>query len=192
MMQSPTENSKPKPSTLATVTAGFELVTSHLWLLILPLSLDLFLWLGPKLSAARIIKTSSLQFSADPAIRSLSEQLLEAANHFNIFSILSLPVIGVPALMSSDTPELLPLIPYHWNVPSASSFLLIYLGLLLAGLFLSVLYLGLIARILRDDDQNGGAFLRHLGSFISESAITWLRLLLFGIFLFATMMMLML
>jgi hypothetical protein len=39
-----------------TLTAGFNTVTRRLWLIVVPVALDVFLWLGPKLSVAPVIR----------------------------------------------------------------------------------------------------------------------------------------
>ncbi len=41
---------------LACITTGFEVVARAPWLAVLPLLLDLFLWLGPRLSVAPILQ----------------------------------------------------------------------------------------------------------------------------------------
>ena len=51
---------------LACVTTGFEVTARHLELILLPLLLDLFLWLGPRLSVSPLLM----------AIKDLMSQLM--------------------------------------------------------------------------------------------------------------------
>jgi len=43
---------------LACIVTGFEVVARHPTLIILPLALDLWLWLGPRLSIAPVLQAS--------------------------------------------------------------------------------------------------------------------------------------
>ena len=111
MMSHKQENSAPLPGVWQTIAAGFDLTSKHLWLAILPIILDCFLWLGPRLSGRPIIERLAAMMPADPAVGDLSAQLLALAPRTNLFTSLSIPLVGLPALMVGATPEKTPLTP---------------------------------------------------------------------------------
>ena len=105
------EPQEPK-GVLACLTAGFEVVAHHPILVAVPLLLDLFLWLGPRLSVKPILirardllttaltaEGTGLEISQIQWVRLWLDQMME---QFNLFAALRPgPVIGVPSLMSS-------------------------------------------------------------------------------------------
>ena len=44
------------PGVFSTLSAGFELTTRYLWLMLLPAALDFFLWIGPRLSFRTLLQ----------------------------------------------------------------------------------------------------------------------------------------
>ena len=110
------ESLPPPPGVIGSLRAGFDAVSSHVGLILLPLVLDVFLWLGPRLSVGNIYASFFTQwldlskkggFPA-PDLQLLTERadLVERANWLNW--VRTLP-IGVPSLLSSNLPEELPL-----------------------------------------------------------------------------------
>ena len=111
------ESLPPPPGVIGSLRAGFDAVASHVWLIILPLALDIFLWLGPRLSvdgllrpfvryiflqARRGVETSELD-------RFLETQtsLLDILQDFNLLSMISkfrMFPIGISSLLSQTMP----------------------------------------------------------------------------------------
>ncbi|MCZ7670179.1 MAG: hypothetical protein M5U34_24915 [Chloroflexi bacterium] len=148
MMQNK-ENLAPPPGIWPTIAAGFDLVTHHLWLLILPVCLDAFLWLGPRLSFRPIIEQMMALLPTDPALQEITAQILAFAPRTNLFTSLSVPLVGIPALMVGMTPESTPL-------PAPITELtdpLVWFGLFLLfsfiGIWLTALYYVFIAQAVR-------------------------------------------
>ncbi|TET55185.1 MAG: hypothetical protein E3J64_00670 [Anaerolineales bacterium] len=93
--------------------AGFEIVSRRPWLVLLPVVVDLLLWLGPRLSfdpawvAASINDYVALATAAgavDPQSVTQIEQmvtfLVDVSERFNLFSLLNLvPLLNVPSLI---------------------------------------------------------------------------------------------
>ena len=52
----------PPVGVIESLTTGFETVASHLGLLLFPALLDLFLWLGPRLSIDNLIQRLQITF----------------------------------------------------------------------------------------------------------------------------------
>ncbi len=105
------EPQEPK-GVIACLAAGFEVVAHHPALVVVPLLLDMFLWLGPRLSIAPVLmragellttaltaEGTGIEISQIQWIKLWLDQMME---QFNLFVALRPgPVIGVPTLMSS-------------------------------------------------------------------------------------------
>ncbi len=95
------------------LAAGFEILGRHLWLVILPVLLDLLLWLGPRLSIAPLLEGFVALLTAQPApdpttarqVTQAVQLLKQFGEQFNLFSLLSaLPLLNVPSLLARHTP----------------------------------------------------------------------------------------
>ncbi len=88
---------QPPLGIVAALAAGFETVNSRLELVLLPLALDLFLWLGPHLSIRTLVvefvgwlrPTADADAATARGLAALRETLLAYASRFNLFSALS-------------------------------------------------------------------------------------------------------
>ncbi len=147
---------------IAAVATGFEMVNARLGLILLPLALDLFLWLGPHVSivhlmppVAQALQDAAVAAGGTPALHANADfwvaLLSDFAAKFNLFAYLSTAPLGLPSLLASRLPTALPGgVPLVWYVESVPQYLLL-LGLcVLVGLFLGALYLGGIAQQVRD------------------------------------------
>lgn len=120
-MEAPTpETLPPPPSVIGTIKAGFDTIANHLAVILLPLALDLLLWLGPRLS----VKSAFLpaldyfrQFAeATKTPASDLERVVgvyaEALDRFNLLAVLRTFPIGISSLIQGaqplDTPYGLP------------------------------------------------------------------------------------
>ncbi|MEE8391132.1 MAG: hypothetical protein V3S14_10100, partial [Anaerolineae bacterium] len=142
------------------LTAGFEVVGRHLWLIGLPVLLDLFLWLGPRLSIAPLFRQFIAFLTSQPAPDPttarqveqavlLLEQTSERLNLFSLFSVL--PLLNVPSLLAQHVPTM--------GSPLGESRVLLITSLLTligwvavlipAGLMLGFLYLNNLAHRVR-------------------------------------------
>lgn len=172
-----------QPGLIATLSAGFDITTHHLWLITLPLLLDIFYWLGPRLSVQSLVVESARVLEPEPALSEMVSQVVDLASQINLFTSISIPLIGIPALMSGAIPSQTPLSPALFEVESILAWFLLLAGLSLIGLLLTATYLGLISFALADQSNDlqfrFGQFLRHL--FLSS-----IRLFLLAIvFIFA-------
>ena len=152
--------------TLACLKMGFEVVARNPELILIPLILDLFLWLGPRLSIAPIIQAVKAFMHqwvlTDLATPEVSEAALmidqvlgEVARTFDLFSALRpAPLVGVPVLMPyritvarpfGARPEL--------PVRSVGSLMGLTLLLMVVGLALAAIYLRGIGRRVIDETE---------------------------------------
>ncbi len=144
------------PSLIRALTAGFDLITKHIGLIVIPILLDVFLWLGPRLRIEGLIKSVVDQMVnlSGAEIAGASETLQVGkeiwygfAEHLNLFAILRTFPVGVPSLVSSSQPVETPIgFPPAMEVSSGLAVLALWLGLSLVGLVLGSLYYLLVAQ----------------------------------------------
>jgi hypothetical protein len=165
----------PLPGILPTLKAGFEVTSKHWWLVLLPLLLDTFYWLGPRLSPRLLIEQAVATLGTQPFFAEISGQMLATAQQTNLFTSLTIPFLGVPALMRL-TPDKTPLAPSVIEVPSLGSWFLLFFGLTIVGVFLTALYFSLVARAVKQGSRR-----LSVAQFIRRVFRTWMQLLLIGL-----------
>lgn len=93
----------PPPGVISSLRAGFDVVSSHVWLILAPIAMDVFLWLGPRLGT-RSLFASILERSIDimEATRPVRPEDIQALNDFisrwNLLSWLRTFPVGIPSL----------------------------------------------------------------------------------------------
>ena len=141
----------PPPRLVASLMAGFDSVANHIAVILPPVLLDLFLWLGPHLSLkqfAQPLIDSLTALAGSPFltlkptdVASAQQMYTEFFNRFNLFSVLRTFPLGITSLLSLDLPSQNP-----WGTPGsldAGSFfgivgwaiLLVLLGWVLGALY---------------------------------------------------------
>ena len=149
------EELPPPPGVMGSLRDGFYAVSSHVWLIIVPLLVDLFLWLGPRLSVDELLNPflriafnqmrTTLTSSSDmQRFATYQSAFSEAVERFNLLSLVgklqAFPV-GVSSLLSQTMPVETPL--GSQNVIQISSlpgslalgFLLTVIGWVIGGLY---------------------------------------------------------
>lgn len=157
-------------SVLKTVSAGLDLTTRHWWLLIVPLLLDCFFWVGPRLSLAELAQpvingviAEYQQLPGSQVVISPEEVFPELVERNNLLTQLSLPFIGVPALMRGLTPLATPIEPLaHVEVQDWASVVINIVVLSTLGVFLSAIYYSMIAYVVREETIDWFGFGRNL------------------------------
>jgi hypothetical protein len=158
------------------LSTGFDLTAKHPWLLLLPILVDVFIWIGPRLRFQAIIEQLVANLPPEAEMMEISQQLLEIGPLTNLFSVLSVPLIGVPALLTGLTPEKTPLPVMFLDVRTGGEWLALIFFLSLVGLFFTAVYYVTISsavRKVRDGDEHatssgwlawiGGSWFRLLG-----------------------------
>ena len=116
------ETLPPPPGVFGSLKAGFEIVSSRVALILIPLGLDLFLWLGPRLNVNGLL-SPSINYLLDQARRSVSGPELEVfmqrqtlfldwLQDFNLLSLLSKSLwfpVGISSLSAQSLPVDTPL-----------------------------------------------------------------------------------
>jgi hypothetical protein len=159
------ETLPPPPGVVGSLRAGFDAIASNLSVILLPLALDLFLWLGPRLRVDRLFKpffsemTRYATYSGLPSseLKNLQEnitQLLEQLQHYNLLTALRTFPVGIFSLMSGKISNQTPFgSPFIIQVDS----LLILLGwmvfLTLAGWIGGALFFRWVSMVVVDPTQ---------------------------------------
>jgi hypothetical protein len=143
VMDTPTlESLPPPPGVIGSLRAGFDAIASHFLVILLPLALDLWLWLGPHLSLEKFFKPILGDFSRIAGAGGVPVADVENTlkiyvllfHKFNLFSILRTFPIGVFSLMTGRMPLETPFgEPMVWQVNSAGGLLANLCGFTLAG-----------------------------------------------------------
>lgn len=102
----------PPPGVIGSLRAGFDMIATHITAILLPLALDLFLWLGPRLSLERLFQpvladfqrlASGSGFSAADIDNAL--QIYRTGLHeLNLLTVLRTFPIGISSLMAGTHP----------------------------------------------------------------------------------------
>lgn len=156
-----------------TLSAGYSLVNRRLWLLAIPVGLDLFLWQGPRLTASTIVRgwfapllaeSSTLPADASQVSERLREAM-EALSGFNLVGLLAFGLVGIPSYLAvragqGPATELL----------DGATVALMAAALLVLGALIAAAYYTLIA-----DEVRGGS--GRAADFTARVARGWVRLL---------------
>jgi hypothetical protein len=174
MTQAPTKTPAPPQGIIASLVTGFEAINARLELILLPLALDLFLWLGPHLSVGPLVPqveaamNSLVAAAGNDAATQSNFQIIRTAledfgANFNVFSFLSTAPLGLPSLLASRGPVRTPAgSPVVWNVNSMPLYLLLWGVFVLLGLLLGAFYFDIIAQQVRDKRLRWGMLLRQV------------------------------
>lgn len=167
MEVSKVENLPPPPGIISSIKAGFDLIATHITAILLPLLLNLFLWLGPRLHMDALfdsIKRDVItlwQTGGVPAedIQKILGWYESAIPNVNLFWLLRTLPIGISSLLLPKGTLATPLgVPDIWQVNALSFpgwiFLLTFLGWVGGALyFRSVAWV-----VLADKEKSVGVF----------------------------------
>ncbi len=139
------------------ITAGFNLVASHIYIILAPVAIDLFLWFAPHLRIKTLMEPVvqdmlrqlsgfyQVQFEANAEL--IQEFYMGVLEQFNLFTFFRSYPVGVFSLFSSSSPAENPLgSPVFLEVPSVGLAILYGILLTLAGLFVGTLFFREMAR----------------------------------------------
>lgn len=174
-METQSEQLQPSPpSLIGSLKKGFDAVANHPFVILFPIGLDVFLWLGPHLKVTRLVEKmlatwnefySSGAFPNEETLR-IGQQVWSAiGERLNLFIFLRSYPIGVFSLMAGLQPVKSPLSePYSLQVSSLGTVLLAWLACSLLGIFAASIYFSLVAQAAVNGEINWMQSLR-----------TWLR-----------------
>jgi len=117
------EELPPPPGVLGSLRDGFYAVSSHVWLIFLPLLLDIFLWFGPRLSVGGLVDpffnlafsqmrttmTSSTDLQRFSVYQSTFSEMVERFNLLSLIGRLQTFPVGISSLLAQTMPVRTPL-----------------------------------------------------------------------------------
>lgn len=146
----------PPPRLITAIVTGFNAVANHIYLILPPVVLDIFLWLGPRLSLERILSPVIAEMNitfqqlgnADMTqlMESTSELWKQFAQQFNFFSVLRTLPVGIPSLMAGSVDAKSPLGSFiRLEVNSSTGMMLIGIVMALFGMLLGCFYFSAVS-----------------------------------------------
>lgn len=150
---------------MTAIISGFNAVANHVYLILPPIVLDVFLWLGPRLSLERLLSpligemNATLEQLSNADMTQLVESTIEIwrqfAAQFNFFSVLRTLPVGVPSLMAGSIDANNPFGGFlRLEVTSTGGMMLIGLLMAIVGLLFGCFYFTAVSRT-----SNGESFL---------------------------------
>lgn len=150
------DNASP-PRLIAALTSGFNLVAGRIYLILLPIGVDLLLWFGPHFRLKTLLQPiiqdwignvqamgGSEMMGMSATVRQVWDLLLE---RFNLLSLLSSLPVGIPSLLVSALPIKNPLgTPQVFELNNWTQAISGWLLFSLLGLVAGSLYFGMVAR----------------------------------------------
>lgn len=139
----------------AALVAGFDRMASRPALILPPLLLDLFLWLGPRVWVSPLIRQIADLFTAPAGtdatltaqIDTIQQSFLLLSQRFSLLTALSSMPTGVPSLMAAKLPATSPLGPATgWQVANPLLAVVIWGIVTVLGLGLAAFYQVAVAR----------------------------------------------
>ncbi|NOX62107.1 MAG: hypothetical protein GXP42_09215 [Chloroflexi bacterium] len=134
------------------VRLGIDIVNRNLWLLALPVLVDLLLWQGPRLSISPLVRRgvdmmlSQPDAPADLArdMTAYAEQLRALGDNFNLLILLAGTILPFPSFFARSDAALEiggagPVIVLSWEQAALFTLILLPLGLLIASIWLALL-----------------------------------------------------
>ena len=106
----------PPPGVIGAIKSGLDTISAHISVILLPLALDIFLWLGPRLSVKNILgdlylntlEYYKLNGMSAEAFTSNETQWNEFLQHLNVLGFLRTFPVGVSSLMQMRMPTVTP------------------------------------------------------------------------------------
>jgi hypothetical protein len=145
----------PPPGIIRSLKGGFDAVASHAAAMLLPIAIDLLLWLGPRLRLDQLARPFIAGLASFPSGMPFSTSDVQQAQQlynqffqqFNLLSIIRTFPIGISSLMSNSQSNMTPIgTPIAIQVPSLLSMLSLVFLLTLAGWVGGGLYFQWVAR----------------------------------------------
>ena len=148
------------PNLITAFRKGFDAVANHITLILLPLAMDLWIWLGLHLQIKSITndvlqwitETAALDPNYQPGLLDANLEMLRAVQErLNVMIFLRTYPVGLPSLMAGRLPVESPLSATPFvDISSSGTVLVLWVLLSLVGLALGSLYFTLVAQAALD------------------------------------------
>lgn len=145
------------PSLIAALRAGFDAIANHIALILIPIALDLYLWLGPHLRLKQLIESIVSQLfalyslqepGATEMLQAFNNMWLQIAAQFNLFVALRSYPVGIPSLLASASPIESPVgVPVMWEINALMSAVLVWLLITFIGVVAGTLFFEIVSKV---------------------------------------------
>lgn len=186
------ESLPPPPGVVGSLRAGFDVIASNIPVILVPVALDLLLWLGPRLHTDRLFQpifeemsryARSTGFPATDlkAFQENSAIILQGLREYNLLGVLRTFPIGVFSLMSGALPQQTPLgTPSIFQIDSVLNLLGWIFLLTLIGWMCGSLFFRWVSLIVVDPSQSVG---NRIGQSILQTMLMSVTFFVLGIML---------
>ena len=173
----PVEKEDKGIGTIDALTSGFNLIAHRPWTILLPVLVNLFTWLGPRLNIAPLAKQAADALQATATlqsgqyaewVQSAARLLADWGDRVNLFDLLAFGVPTLPLLPKGQAAWLLD----NWLLVAA-----LVAALLIGGTYLMALYLLVIARQVRNDHIDIRVAVARAGRIVWRLAVLGIVLL---------------
>jgi hypothetical protein len=145
---------------IETLARGFEIILQNPWIVLLPILLDLFVWLGPQISAKPLFDQLIAELTANAPTP--TDTPSEAMQNFDVFksalqstgdasNVFGIVTTGLPTLFWIIAPATEWARPLALSVDNVATLGAVLIPLTLIGVFFTALYFDAIARVVRHD-----------------------------------------
>jgi hypothetical protein len=179
MDASRTESISPPPGVIGSLRAGFDTIATHISAILLPVVLDLWLWLGPRVGVTEFVRsletimvqywnTAGVTPEQFKATMDSYREFLTVMDSFNLAALLRTFPIGIPSLMTGiqpvDTPMGAPVVHQVGTFIDVLGWSALLTGIgWLGGYYYFRWVASLVVKNAKPDgSQPGGAFLQSL------------------------------
>jgi len=153
------------PRIIPAFVAGFNAIANHIYLILFPVLIDLFLWFGPLLRVKNLVQpvfenTIKQMASVYPAdtqtmMQASKDTIMQFFEHFNLLFLLRTYPVGVPSLLVGIAPLNNPLGNiFVQELASNTDVVLVIIASLLVGIILGAVLFSLIARVVNSQKQS--------------------------------------
>jgi hypothetical protein len=177
------------------LSGGFAIVARRPWVILIPILLDVFLWFGPKISAEPVFRQMIAVAILPPGVsEDVAQNWTEMKNaiqtgsvQFNVFSLVTSLSMGMPSLGGVESPDgaILPARGILATIEQPTTFFLLTIALVIAGVFLASIFLETIARGVRTNSDSLFSFVpRTLKGWANSLALVAAGMVAFAALLF--------
>ena len=170
-----------QPRWIHAIVAGFNIIANNIYLILLPMGLDLVLWLGPRVRVKALMEPMIRVFiqglgTGNANATALGESALElwqaVLTEFNLLSLLRTFPVGVPSLFANKSVLSTPLgQPAIIELSSAFQALLVWTCIVAFGLLLGTFFYSLVARKALAGEKSVSIWNGFLQTFVLSAAM---------------------
>jgi hypothetical protein len=145
------------PNLITSLRAGFDAVANQIVIIIIPMAIDILLWLGPHIQVKTLVNDYLDRMVASAQVNSIQtgglisssiDIMRNVASHFNLLSLLRTIPVGIPSLMASRLPIEIPKgSPVFVDVANPLVVFSLATGILVTGLIAGSFYYNIVAQV---------------------------------------------